>query len=238
MSALQVSQLAASYGRLEVIRGINLVLGAGEIVALLGANGAGKTTTLRAISGALKHSGSIKFDGVEIGRKPAAARAAMGLAHVPQGRGTFVNFTVEENLRLGAYTVADWAQVEEDIDYWFGKFPRLKERSGQLAGSLSGGEQQMLAIARAMMTRPAVLMCDEPSLGLAPTITTELFALLPDLSAQKGMAILLVEQNAHLTLEIAERVYVIEHGVIALEDSASALKENPMIRQAYLGISA
>lgn len=238
MSALQVSQLAASYGQLEVIRGIDLVLGAGEIVALLGANGAGKTTTLRAISGALKHSGSIKFDGAEIARKPAAARAAMGLALVPQGRGTFVDFTVEENLRLGAYTVADRAQIEEDIDYWFGKFPRLKERGGQLAGSLSGGEQQMLAIARAMMTRPAVLMCDEPSLGLAPTITTELFALLPDLSAQKGMAILLVEQNAHLTLEIAERVYVIEHGAIALEDSASALKENPMIRQAYLGIGA
>jgi branched-chain amino acid transport system ATP-binding protein len=238
MSALQVTALAAGYGSLDVVRGLGLAVGEGEIVALLGANGAGKTTTLRAISGALKHTGSIKLNGIEIGRMSAARRTASGLAHIPQGRGTFVDFTVEENLRLGAYTIADRGQIEEDLEKWFMTFPRLKERKGQFAGSLSGGEQQMLAIARAMMSRPKVLMCDEPSLGLAPSITAELFALLRDLSRQGGMSILIVEQNAHLTLEIAERAYVIEHGTVELEGTAAALKDNALIQRAYLGVDA
>jgi branched-chain amino acid transport system ATP-binding protein len=236
MSALEITALAAGYGALDIVRGLDLVVGEGEIVALLGANGAGKTTTLKAISGVLKHAGSIKLHGAEIGRLSAARRTAFGLAHIPQGRGTFVEFTVEENLRLGAYTVADREQIEQDLARWFTTFPRLKERKGQYAGSLSGGEQQMLAIARAMMSRPKVLMCDEPSLGLAPSITAELFALLRNLSRERGMSILIVEQNAHLTLEIAARAYVIEHGTVELQGTAAALKENALVQRAYLGI--
>jgi branched-chain amino acid transport system ATP-binding protein len=238
MSTLEVRSLAAGYGSLDVVRRLDLSMGEGEIVALLGANGAGKTTTLRAISGTVKHTGSIRLDGVDIGGMSAARRTAFGLAHIPQGRGTFVDFTVEENLRLGAYTVSDRAQIEADLARWFVTFPRLAGRKGQFAGSLSGGEQQMLAIARAMMSRPKVLMCDEPSLGLAPSITSELFALLRDLTREGGMSILIVEQNAHLTLEIASRAYVIEHGTIELEGTAAELKENASIQRAYLGVDA
>jgi branched-chain amino acid transport system ATP-binding protein len=238
MSALEVNALAAGYGALDIVRGLDLEVGEGEIVALLGANGAGKTTTLKAISGVLKHAGSIRLHGTEIGGLSAARRTAFGLAHIPQGRGTFVEFTVEENLRLGAYTVADTRQIEQDLARWYITFPRLAERKGQVAGSLSGGEQQMLAIARAMMSRPKVLMCDEPSLGLAPSITAELFALLRNLSRERGMSILIVEQNAHLTLEIATRAYVIEHGTVELQGTAVALKENALVQRAYLGIDA
>ena len=238
MSALEVTQLAAGYGSLGILSGVNLVVGKGEIVALLGANGAGKTTTLRALSGMLAHNGSIKLNGTEIKGSSAAQRVALGLAHVPQGRGTFASFTVEENLWLGAYTVADKAQIRGDMETWFATFPRLKERRTQFAGSLSGGEQQMLAVARAMMNRPNVLMCDEPSLGLAPAITQELFAVLRDLSRSRKMAILIVEQNARLTLEIAERGYIIEHGSIEIEGKASELKENSMVQRVYLGLDA
>ena len=238
MSALEVTGLTAGYGSLGVLSDINLVVGKGEIVALLGANGAGKTTTLRALSGMLAHSGSIRLNGVEVTQLSAARRVALGLAHVPQGRGTFAGFTVEENLWLGAYTIADKAQIAADMETWFAKFPRLKERRTQLAGSLSGGEQQMLAVARAMMNRPSILMCDEPSLGLAPAITQELFAVLRDLSATRNMAVLIVEQNARLTLEIAERGYVIEHGSIEIEGKASELKENSMVQRVYLGLDA
>ena len=238
MNALEVKGLRARYGALNVLHGIELTVRQGEMVALLGANGAGKTTTLRALSGMLRHAGSIKLNGTEISALPAAKRVALGLAHVPQGRGTFAGFTVEENLWLGAHTVKDRAQIASDIDAWLARFPRLGERRRQLAGSLSGGEQQMLAIARAMMQRPQVLMCDEPSLGLAPAITKELFAALHDLSKHQKMSILVVEQNARLTLEIAERAYVIEHGAIELEGTADELKSNAMIKRAYLGLAA
>jgi branched-chain amino acid transport system ATP-binding protein len=238
MNALEVSGLTTGYGALDVVRGLSLTVGEGEIVALLGANGAGKTTTLRAISGVLKHAGSVRLGGRDIARESAARRTALGLAHVPQGRGTFSEFTVEENLRLGAYTVSDTLQIEEDLAQWFAAFPRLAERRRQYAGSLSGGEQQMLAVARAMMTRPKVLMCDEPSLGLAPAITAELFALLRRLSDERGMSLLIIEQNAHLTLEIAERAYVLEHGAIVMSDSAAALRANADVQRAYLGIEA
>jgi branched-chain amino acid transport system ATP-binding protein len=238
MNAIEVDGLTAGYGSIEILRGLNLTVRPGEIVALLGANGAGKTTTLRAISGLLRHKGSIRLDGVELGRLSAARRTALGLAHVPQGRGTFTDFTVEENLRLGAYPVRDKAQIEHDIEQWFVTFPRLEERRVQMAGSLSGGEQQMLAIARAMMTRPRLLMCDEPSLGLAPTVTAELFALLRELSRERGMSMLIVEQNADLTLEIAERAYVIEHGGIALHGTAADLKRDATVQRAYLGHDA
>ena len=238
MNAIEVDGLTAGYGSIEILRGLNLTVRPGEIVALLGANGAGKTTTLRAISGLLRHKGSIRLDGVELGRLSAARRTALGLAHVPQGRGTFTDFTVEENLRLGAYPVRDKVQIEHDIEQWFVTFPRLEERRVQMAGSLSGGEQQMLAIARAMMTRPRLLMCDEPSLGLAPTVTAELFALLRELSRERGMSMLIVEQNADLTLEIAERAYVIEHGGIALHGTAADLKRDATVQRAYLGHDA
>jgi len=238
MSALEVTGLAAGYGAIDVVRGLSLTVGSGEIVALLGANGAGKTTTLRAISGALKHTGSVKLDGTDVTRLSAAKRTGAGLAHIPQGRGTFVDFTVEENLRLGAYTVSDRRQIEEDLARWYGAFPRLKERRDQLAGSLSGGEQQMLAIARAMMSAPKVLMCDEPSLGLAPSITAELFTLLRDIARQQGVSVLIVEQNAHLTLEIAARAYVMEHGTVELEGTAESLKQDAAIQRAYLGVDA
>lgn len=238
MSALRVEGLSAGYGSLDVVRGLDLTVGDGEIVAILGANGAGKTTTLRAISGVLRHGGSIRLDDREIGRLSAAQRVACGIAHVPQGRGTFVDFTVEENLRLGAYRIADKGQIARDTEQWFAAFPRLKERHAQTAGSLSGGEQQMLAIARAMMARPRVLMCDEPSLGLAPSITGELFALLRDLARDRRTSVLIVEQNAHLTLAIAARAYVLEHGSIALQGRAEDLRRDPTIQRAYLGVEA
>jgi branched-chain amino acid transport system ATP-binding protein len=237
VSALEVTGLRAGYGSLGVLAGVDIFVDKGEIVALLGANGAGKTTMLRALSGVLKHNGSIKLNGVEISSASAARRVALGLAHVPQGRGTFAGFTVEENLWLGAYTVVDRNQIEGDIELWFATFPQLKARRSQLAGSLSGGEQQMLAVARAMMNRPSVLMCDEPSLGLAPSITNELFAVLRDLSETRSMAILIVEQNARLTLEIAQRGYVMEHGTIELEGKAAELKENSMVQRIYLGLA-
>jgi branched-chain amino acid transport system ATP-binding protein len=236
MSAvLQVRGLHAGYGSIRVLHGIDFEVADGAIVALLGANGAGKTTTLRALSGMIPASGQIMLEGRDIGALDAAQRAQLGIAHIPQGRGTFVDFSVEENLALGAYTLADKRAIRSALDYWYGVFPWLAARRSQAAGSLSGGEQQMLALARALMTQPRILMCDEPSLGLAPTITQELFALLARLNRERGMALLLVEQNARLTLKIAHRAYVIESGEIRLAGDAAELRDNPMIQRAYLG---
>jgi branched-chain amino acid transport system ATP-binding protein len=236
MSAvLQVRSLHAGYGSIRVLHGIDFEVADGAIVALLGANGAGKTTTLRALSGMIPARGQIMLDGRDIGALDAAQRAQLGIAHIPQGRGTFVDFTVEENLALGAYTLNDKHTIRSALDYWYAVFPWLAARRSQPAGSLSGGEQQMLALARALMTQPRILMCDEPSLGLAPTITQELFALLSRLNKERGMALLLVEQNARLTLKIAHRAYVIESGEIRLEGAAAELRDNPMIQRAYLG---
>ncbi len=235
MSLLSVHSLVAGYGSIRVLHGLDFEVDAGAIVALLGANGAGKTTTLRALSGLLPGRGRIELDGRDVSHASPAARARLGIAQVPQGRGTFVDFTVEENLALGAYQVRSRQKVRQDIQRWYGTFPRLAERRRQLAGSLSGGEQQMLAIARALMAQPRILMCDEPSLGLAPSITQELFALLERLNRDTGMAILLVEQNANLSLRIAKRAYVLEHGEIALAGEAAELRDNPLIRRAYLG---
>ena len=232
---LRVHALRAGYGSIQVLHGIDFEVEDGTIVALLGANGAGKTTTLRALSGMIPGRGRITLDGRDVSAVGAADRACLGIAHVPQGRGTFVDFTVEENLVLGAYTIRDKRTIRDALDYWYGVFPWLAERRGQPAGSLSGGEQQMLAIARALMTQPRILMCDEPSLGLAPTITRDLFALLARLNKERGMAILLVEQNARLTLEIAHRAYVIESGEIKLAGGAAELRDNPLIQRAYLG---
>jgi branched-chain amino acid transport system ATP-binding protein len=235
-ATLQVRALRAGYGSIRVLHGIDFEVEDGAIVALLGANGAGKTTTLRALSGMIPGRGRVMLDGRDVSAAGAADRARLGIAHVPQGRGTFVDFSVEENLALGAYTVRDRRAIQRALDYWYDVFPWLAERRRQLAGSLSGGEQQMLAIARALMTQPRILMCDEPSLGLAPTITRDLFVLLARLNRERGMAILLVEQNASLTLEIAHRAYVIESGEIKLEGGAVELRDNPLIQRAYLGI--
>lgn len=235
MNVLEVHGLSAGYGSLRVLRSVELAVATGTIVALLGTNGAGKTTLLRALSGMLPGDGSIRLDGRDVGNLDASHRARLGIAHIPQGRGTFVDFTVEENLALGAYAVSSQKQISEDIARWYGIFPQLSERRRQLAGNLSGGEQQMLAIARALMARPRILMCDEPSLGLAPTVTRELFALLGRLNLEHGMTVLLVEQNANLTLRIAHYAYVLENGVIALQGSAEALRDNPIVQRAYLG---
>jgi branched-chain amino acid transport system ATP-binding protein len=235
MTTLSVRGLHAGYGSIRVLHGIDFSVEEGAIVALLGANGAGKTTTLRALSGMIESRGQVMLEGRDVGAMSAADRARLGIAHVPQGRGTFVDFTVEENLALGAYTMRDRAAIRSALDYWYGIFPWLAERRAQPAGSLSGGEQQMLAIARALMTRPRILMCDEPSLGLAPAITQELFALLARLNKEHRMAVLLVEQNARLTLKIAHRAYVLESGEIRLEGEAAELRDNPMIQRAYLG---
>jgi branched-chain amino acid transport system ATP-binding protein len=235
LNTLQVQALAAGYGSIRVLHGLDFAVAEGAIVALLGANGAGKTTTLRALSGMIPGRGKVALDGKDVSGASAADRARLGIAHIPQGRGTFVDFTVEENLALGAYAVKSRARIRDDMQRWYETFPRLAERRTQRAGSLSGGEQQMLAVARALMARPRILMCDEPSLGLAPTITRELFDLLKHLNQTEGMAILLVEQNANLALRIASSAYVLENGEITLAGSADELRDNPLIKRAYLG---
>lgn len=235
MSLLEVRGLRARYGPVEVLRGLDFTVDDGEVVVILGANGSGKTTTLRAITGMVETSGEVVFDGrsIEGSRPEQVARA--GVAHVPQGRGTVTDLTVEENLRLGAYTRRD-KQVAEDIARWYEVFPRLAERRQQQAGGMSGGEQQMLAIARAMMARPRLVLLDEPSLGLAPIITQGLFRTLGEMNRDLGIAMLVVEQNATLALAIATRGYVLETGEIVVEGTATDLAGNDDVRKAYLGI--
>ena len=231
---LSVSGLTAGYGPVEVLHGLDFTVGDGEIVVILGANGAGKTTTMRAVSGMIPRHGSIEFAGTEIaGSKPDAIVRA-GVSQVPQGRGTFTDLTVEDNLLAGGYTVK--GSVEEDLDRWFGVFPRLGERRDQKAGSLSGGEQQMLAVARAMMSRPKLLLCDEPSLGLAPLITKELFRVLGTLRDEHGMSLLVVEQNAGMSLALADRAYVLETGTIVATGTGDELLADDTIKEAYLGV--
>ncbi|MET1048195.1 MAG: ABC transporter ATP-binding protein [Acidimicrobiales bacterium] len=232
---LEVTDLEAGYGPVQVLRGMSFTVDAGETVVILGANGAGKTTTIRAISGMIATKGSIMVDGQSVGGKKPEDIVQRGVAHVPQGRGTFVDLTVEENLRLGAFTRKD-ADVAADMNHWFEVFPRLQERRDQVAGGMSGGEQQMLAIARAAMSRPRLLLLDEPSLGLAPLVTQELFRRLQALNVEQGTALLVVEQNANLALSIAERGYVLEAGTIVVSGSAAELQADESVRKAYLGI--
>jgi len=234
MSLLSVSQLRAGYGPINVLHDLALTVEAGEIVVMLGANGAGKTTTMRAISGMLGRSGDVVFEGTNISKATPDAIVRAGVAQVPQGRGTFPELNVEDNLRAGAYVRKD-GEIDADIDRWFDVFPRLQERRAQRAGSLSGGEQQMLAVARALMSRPKLLLCDEPSLGLAPLITQELFAVIERLNRETGLSVLLVEQNANLAMQIAHRVYLIETGRIVATGSADELSADDSIRKAYLG---
>ncbi len=234
MSLLELQGLTAAYGQVQVLHGLDLRVDEGEVVVVLGANGAGKTSTLRAISGVLAAKGGIYFDGQSVLGKRPEAIAKAGIAHVPQGRGTFSELTVDENLRLGAMIRRD-GEVSADIERWYELFPRLGDRRTQGAGSMSGGEQQMLAIARAMMSRPRLLLLDEPSLGLAPLVTRELFDRLGQLNRQEGLTILVVEQNANLALAIGNRGYVLETGRIVTEGAAADLAQNDDVRKAYLG---
>jgi branched-chain amino acid transport system ATP-binding protein len=230
---LDVRGLHAGYGPIEVLHGLDLTVGDGEIVVVLGANGAGKTTTIRAVSGTIARRGDITFAGKSIVHASPDAIVHGGIAQVPQGRGTFVDLTVEDNLLVGAYVRKQ--DPRPDIDRWFEVFPRLRERRTQKAGSLSGGEQQMLAIARALMSHPKLLLCDEPSLGLAPIIVQEMFRTLAGLNKDEGTSILLVEQNANLAMEIAHRAYLLETGSIVASGDAKEMLDNDAVRKAYLG---
>ena len=232
---LEVRGLKASYGPIRALHGIDFEVRQGEVVVILGANGAGKTTTIRAICQMVTTEGSIKLDGREITNRSTSEIARLGMAHVPQGRGTFPDLSVDDNLRVGAFIRKDKAGIAADRDSWFEVFPRLAERRAQLAGSLSGGEQQMLAVARALMSRPKVLLLDEPSLGLAPIIVQDLFKRLGALNTEQGITMLVVEQNANLAFEIADRAYVLEVGEIALSGTADQLRSDDAVRRAYLG---
>jgi len=232
---LDIQDIRARYGQIEALHGVSFTVDEGEVVVVLGANGAGKTTTLRAICGMVPTSGSITLHGTQIVGSDTADVVRMGVAHVPQGRGTFPELSVLDNLNVGAYTRKD-KEVSADVDKWFDIFPRLAERRGQQAGSLSGGEQQMLAVARAMMSRPKVLLLDEPSLGLAPLIIEDLFQQFGKINEELGTTMLVVEQNANLALGIATRGYVLEAGEIVLSGTADELREDEGVRAAYLGV--
>jgi branched-chain amino acid transport system ATP-binding protein len=232
---LEVRGLKVSYGGIEAVKGIDLKVGQAELVTLIGANGAGKSTTLKALAGLLRPAaGSIHYNGVDITARPACELVGQGLALVPEGRGVFGRLTVEENLAMGAYSRRDRTGIAADRDRVYGLLPRLAERRRQRAGTLSGGEQQMLALGRALMSRPRLLLLDEPSMGLAPLIVQTIFETIRAIAAE-GVTLLLVEQNAKLALETCHRGYVMESGLIALADDASRLLVNPQVRQAYLG---
>ena len=235
MNLLDTRALEVSYGQIKAVKGIDIEIKQGELVCLIGANGAGKTTTLKALSGMLPPSqGEIRFDGERITGTPSHALVRRGIALVPEGRGIFGRLTVEENLRLGAYARRDSAGIRQDLARAYGLFPRLAERRRQFAGTLSGGEQQMLAIGRALLSRPRLLLLDEPSMGLAPMLVQKIFEIIRKIAAE-GVTLLLVEQNAKLALQVSHRGYVLESGRVALADTASALLNNPRVRQAYLG---
>jgi branched-chain amino acid transport system ATP-binding protein len=233
---LRIENLSVSYGAIRALHGISLQVPAGSIVTLIGSNGAGKSTTLRTVSGLIKpQQGSITYDGARIDSLAPHQIVARGLCHVPEGRMVFANLTVQENLAMGAYLQRDAAAIRQERDYVFSVFPRLQEREKQLAGTLSGGEQQMLAIGRALMGRPKFLMLDEPSLGIAPLLVQSIFAQIVAINRSRGITILLVEQNANRALEIAGSGYVLETGRIILQDTAVALRADPKVRSAYLG---
>lgn len=233
---LEIRDLHVSYGGIEALHGVSLEVPAGRIVTLVGGNGAGKSSTLRAVSGIVKpRRGSINFEGRPIGGLPAHEIVALGIAHAPEGRMAFSNLTVLENLKMGAYLRRDRRGISEDLDQAFSLFPRLKERLAQPAGTLSGGEQQMLAIARALMSRPKCLLLDEPSLGIAPILVQAIFARITEINRDLGLAILLVEQNANLALKVAHYGYVLETGRVILHDTAGNLRRNDTVRAAYLG---
>ena len=232
---LVLDNVQVSYGAIRALQGVSLEINAGEIVTLIGANGAGKSTTLRAISGLVPaNGGQIVMEGKDITLLPADKIVKLGIGHSPEGRRIFANMSVRENLELGAYTRSDRAGIKQDFDRALTLFPRLQERIGQNAGTLSGGEQQMLAMGRALMARPKLLLLDEPSLGLAPFLVRDIFQIIRDINAQ-GTTVLLVEQNAHMALGVAHRGYVLETGTIVMADDAKALLSNDAVKKAYLG---
>jgi branched-chain amino acid transport system ATP-binding protein len=232
---LQVRGLHAQYGNTRVLHGLDFEVKQGGITTILGANGAGKTTTLRAMCGMVKTQGEILLGGERIDGKATEAIVRMGVAHVPDGRGTFLNFTVEENLRIGAYTRADKGQVQADYERMYSYFPRLKERRKQQAGTLSGGEQQMLAVSRALMLKPRLLLLDEPSFGLAPLIVQELFGIFRAINQESGISMLLVEQNASLALKLADHAYLLETGRVVISGTAESIRNDESVRRSYLG---
>jgi branched-chain amino acid transport system ATP-binding protein len=234
-AVLQISGLRVAYGGIQAVKGVDLEVRTGELVALIGANGAGKTTTLKAVTGSLACAGGeVRYEGRSIAGMGAHQLVSNGLAMVPEGRGVFARMTITENLLMGAYIRHDKAGISQDIEKMFGIFPRLKERAEQLAGTMSGGEQQMLAMARALMSRPRLLLLDEPSMGLSPIMVQKIFEVVREVSAQ-GVTILLVEQNARLALQSAHRGYVMDSGQITLTGDARQLLDDPKVRQAYLG---
>ena len=235
MSMLEVKDLEVYYGVIQAIKGISFHVEEGEVIALIGANGAGKTTTLQTITGMLNaKAGSIQFEGTELTKIPGHKIVSMGMAHVPEGRRVFAQLSVLENLKLGAYTRKDKTEIEESLKRVYKSFPRLEERKNQLAGTLSGGEQQMLAMGRALMSRPKILLLDEPSMGLSPLLVKEIFRIIQDIN-KRGTTILLVEQNAKMALGIADRAYVLETGKIVLEGTGEELAASERVRKAYLG---
>ena len=233
---LEVNNLRSGYGPIDVLHEIGLSVNAGEIVAMIGANGAGKTTTLLTVSGAVRaRGGTVNFNGHDLTRTPAHKVVGLGMAQSPEGRKIFPRLTVLENLEMGAFTRRSVQDIADDLEKMFNMFPILRERKGQAGGLLSGGQQQMLAIARALMSRPKLLLLDEPSLGLAPQIVTQIFDVIRDLNANQGVSVLLVEQNARMALKVAHRGYVLETGRVTLTDKASVLLNDARIRAAYLG---
>jgi branched-chain amino acid transport system ATP-binding protein len=232
---LELENVEARYGQVKALHGVTLAVDEGEIVSVLGANGAGKTTTLRAISGTVKKTGSIVFAGKSIARRSPEAVARRGIAHVPEGRGTFMELTVRENLRLGAYVRRNGKSFKGDLERVFSHFAWMRDRAGQQAGTLSGGEQQMLALARALMQRPRLLLLDEPSLGLAPIVVAEIFRIVRELNEQEGLSVVVVEQNANLALESSQRAYVLEVGRVAVAGTSDELRRHESVRKSYLG---
>ncbi len=235
MALLELERVEARYGQVRALHGISLAVEEGQVVALLGANGAGKTTTLRAVSGTVRRTGEIRFEGRSIVRGSPEGAARLGIAHVPEGRGTFAELSVWDNLRMGAFVRRNRRAVSADLERILVHFPWIEERRGQQAGTLSGGEQQMLALARALVARPRLLLLDEPSLGLAPLVVREFFGIVRMLNQEEGLTVLVVEQNANIALTVADRAYVLEVGEIAVSGSAEELRRNESVRRSYLG---
>jgi branched-chain amino acid transport system ATP-binding protein len=235
MPLLELRNVEARYGAIRALHGVSLTVDEGEVVSLLGANGAGKTTTLRAISGAVRKTGDVMFEGRSIARHAPEAVARLGVAHVPEGRGLFGELTVWDNLRMGAYVRGERKTFKQEAPRVLGYFPWLEARKNQQAGTLSGGEQQMLSLARALVARPRLLMLDEPSLGLAPTVVRELFGIVKHLNAEEGLSVLVVEQNANIALEASARAYVLEVGKVAVEGTSDELRRHEGVRRSYLG---
>jgi branched-chain amino acid transport system ATP-binding protein len=235
MALLELHGVQAAYGPIKALHGVDVEVAEGSIVALLGANGAGKTTTLRAISGMVRTSGQVRFDGRDILNRGPEEVARLGVAHVPEGRGTLAQLTVWENLQMGAYIRRDRGGIKHDLERVCGYFPWIRERRQQVAALLSGGEQQMLAIARALMLRPTLLLLDEPSLGLAPLMVREIFGIVEAINREEGLSVLIVEQNANLALQVARRAYLLEVGRVVLEGDSDELARNDSVRRSYLG---